>query len=285
METGPQLGQVLKLRQTNSPPDLRPFFFNPPSNDLHNCLHFFLFETLIRVPLNMCCYGSRPTFSDQWMPLLAELMARHQSSYMKRKVRKVMLSMCESKENYRLSRDLYYLSNRINSIKMICQDKGLALTCLESVDMQSLCINATLNLPYDLLISVVEHLKVCIEVATQRTHNWQQFCYRTPHVIPFLMVASISLDSAISPMLLQLLQNIIKQDQSTKSLTEHKGKASKTTKKDSKKSLKGADACMLLLEFYYTFHLRYMMLIYFNKNSGHKGGAADGGCLPVSIPG
>ena len=52
----------------------------------------------------------------------------------------------------------------------------------------------------------IEHLKACAEVATQRTVNWQRFCQKDENILPFLVQASISLDEAVSPVLLQLLQ-------------------------------------------------------------------------------
>ena len=52
----------------------------------------------------------------------------------------------------------------------------------------------------------IENLKACAEVATQRTINWQRFCQKDENILPFLVQASISLDEAVSPVLLQLLQ-------------------------------------------------------------------------------
>ncbi len=43
-------------------------------------------------------------------------------------------------------------------------------------------------------------------MATQRTTNWQKFCQKDENILPFLVQASISLDEAVSPVLLQLLQ-------------------------------------------------------------------------------
>lgn len=193
---------------------------------------------------------------DQWVPLLAELMARHQSSNIKRKVRKVLLTVCGSKDNYRLSRDLYYLANRIDVIKAMCVEKGFDLLLLEATDSTT-TLPTHLNLPYDLLISVVEHLKMCMEVATQRTSNWQEFCFRTPQVVPFLILASISLDPGVSPMLLTLLQNVIKppSEHPSKTTSDHSSKpssdlkslfksSSKTSRKEAKKEAKTNETCM-----------------------------------------
>ena len=49
-------------------------------------------------------------------------------------------------------------------------------------------------------------MKACAEVATQRTINWQRFCQKDENILPFIVQASISLDEAVSPVLLQLLQ-------------------------------------------------------------------------------
>jgi E3 ubiquitin-protein ligase UBR4 len=51
----------------------------------------------------------------------------------------------------------------------------------------------------------MEHLKSINEIASSRTLNWQSFCQQDNSVLVLLVQASIALDEALAPTLLQLL--------------------------------------------------------------------------------
>lgn len=51
-----------------------------------------------------------------------------------------------------------------------------------------------LQLGYDSLVELVEHLKSCLEIALSRTGNWQKFCMHHDDIIPFLFQVSCLLD-------------------------------------------------------------------------------------------
>lgn len=58
----------------------------------------------------------------------------------------------------------------------------------------TLSIQHGLSLPYDSLVELMEHLKACLEVASDRTGNWQRFCIQHPTTISFLLQVSCLLD-------------------------------------------------------------------------------------------
>jgi E3 ubiquitin-protein ligase UBR4 len=64
----------------------------------------------------------------------------------------------------------------------------------------------SINLPYDSLVELIEHLKCCVEIATSRTGNWQRFCLKHNTVLSYLFTISTLLDEGVSPTVLQLLQ-------------------------------------------------------------------------------
>jgi len=63
-----------------------------------------------------------------------------------------------------------------------------------------------LVLPYDELVNVMEHLKVCLDVASTRTTNWQLFCKKHADTLPFLVKLACFIDEGVCCTLLQLLR-------------------------------------------------------------------------------
>nr|XP_006813905.1 PREDICTED: E3 ubiquitin-protein ligase UBR4 [Saccoglossus kowalevskii] len=86
-----------------------------------------------------------------------------------------------------------------------------------------------LSLAYDTLISLIEHLKSCADIATSRTVNWQKFCQKDDTVLYFLLQAGFHLDEGVSPTLLQLLACALC---GAKAATQNSGKQKKEKEKD-----------------------------------------------------
>ena len=55
-------------------------------------------------------------------------------------------------------------------------------------------------------VNVVEHLKVCLDVAATRTANWQMYCQQHPKAISFLVQLACFIDEGVCSTLLQLLR-------------------------------------------------------------------------------
>ncbi|WAR30664.1 UBR4-like protein [Mya arenaria] len=109
----------------------------------------------------------------------------------------LLLFICGSKEKYRELRDLHSIETNLKSVTEQCEKNGLSVTkdTLPNV-----------MLPYDALLVLIEHLKVCADIASSRPVNWQRYCCQNEGIILFLMKASTSLDEGVAPTLLQLLQ-------------------------------------------------------------------------------
>ena len=194
-EHGPKIGQLLKPRQLTPPPDLSPFFLKQytksHATDVFEDFHQLLVEILLRIPYQVKKLCDSLKFSTDWHFVLAEYMITNQVPFVKKQVRKLLLYVCGSKERYRLERDLHFLEKHMGTIREICTSRDASAV------------------PYDLLITVIDHLKSCLEVATTRTLNWQKFCQKSKGLLPFLIQSSVTLDEGVAPLLLQLLQYVL----------------------------------------------------------------------------
>lgn len=214
-------GQLLKPHPMSPPPDMTPFFLRPyvkgHANDVFEDYPQLLTEMVLRLPYQLkkiadSNQGMTPaTFDDSWYSMLSEYMMTHQTPYVKRQVRKLLLFICGSKEKYRQLRDLHALESHLKSVMEICNKSGLDVTA------EDIC---SIILPYDTLLTMIEHLKQCSEIATTRSNNWQLFCQKESggasnltadhiDILVFLMKASIMLDEGVAPVLLQLLQSAV----------------------------------------------------------------------------
>ncbi|XP_036368081.1 E3 ubiquitin-protein ligase UBR4 isoform X5 [Octopus sinensis] len=205
-------GQLLKPHPMWPPPDMTPFFLRPyvkgHANDVFEDYPQLLTEMVLRLPYQLKKIADSntgiptPVFEDGWFSILSEYMMTPQTPYVKRQVRKLLLFICGSKEKYRQLRDLHALESHLKSVMEICHKSGLDVT---AADM----FLGTIILPYDTLLTMIEHLKQCSEIATTRANNWQLFCQKETDILVFLMKASIMLDEGVAPVLLQLLQSAV----------------------------------------------------------------------------
>lgn len=126
-------------------------------------------------------YDSALTFT------LCEYMLHMQSPSIRRQVRKLLLYMCGNKERYRKLRDLHSLNEHMKAIRASMNNSGLT---------------------YQALVSLMDHLKSCYEIASARTGNWQRFCLLNTDILSMLLsLCCHQLDhEQISTIVLQLLQ-------------------------------------------------------------------------------
>ncbi|XP_064650064.1 E3 ubiquitin-protein ligase UBR4-like isoform X3 [Lineus longissimus] len=200
-------GQLLKTHPTMSPPDMSPFFLRQyvkgHANDVFEDYPQLLTEMVLRLPYQIKkITDSSQTiqaavFDQTWFYFLAEYMMTQQAPFVRRQVRKLLLFICGSKDKYRQLRDVHVLSSHMDAVKTLVTDGGL--------DPANMGLSSVV-LPYDVLITLIEHLKACSEVATTRVFNWEKFCFKDETVLSFLIQASIVLDEGVAPVLLQLLQ-------------------------------------------------------------------------------
>nr|KAG5693182.1 hypothetical protein BaRGS_014072 [Batillaria attramentaria] len=110
----------------------------------------------------------------------------------------LLLFICGSKEKYRQLRDEHAVESHLSQVEQICQQGGWD----DTVEL----VPHSIVLPYDTLLTLIEHLKVCSEIASSRPCNWQTYCRDNQDTLPFIVHASIVLDEGVAPTLLTLLQ-------------------------------------------------------------------------------
>ena len=198
--------KLLRASPPRPPPDMAPFFLKQyvrsHSTDVFEAFPQLLTEMALRIPYQMRKIGEAgtgeplPHFAQAWFYHLCELMMTPQAPFVKRQVRKLLLLICGSKEQYRQLRDLHTLETRIKEVR-------------STVGGGSTAGVTNITLQYDTLIQLIEQLKACAEVAESRTLNWQRFCVSDDTVLPFLLKVSHILDAGVSPLVLQLLQGAL----------------------------------------------------------------------------
>ncbi|XP_017342515.1 E3 ubiquitin-protein ligase UBR4 isoform X1 [Ictalurus punctatus] len=201
--------QLLKPHTSSSPPDMSPFFLRQyvkgHAADVFEAYSQLLTEMVLRLPYQIKKIADTnprippPIFDHCWFYFLSEYLMIQQTPFVRRQVRKLLLFICGSKEKYRQLRDLHTLDSHVRSIKKLLEEQGIFL--------RGGIVTATSGsaLQYDTLINLMEHLKACAEIATQRTINWQKFCIKDDSVLYFLLQVSFLVDEGVSPVLLQLL--------------------------------------------------------------------------------
>ncbi|CAB0040844.1 unnamed protein product, partial [Trichogramma brassicae] len=199
-------GQLLKEHLSTSPPDMSPFFLRlyvkGHANDVFEPYPQLLTEMALRLPYQVHKHAesnsASPAFDQKsWYYYLCEYMMTYQTPFVRRQVRKLLLFICGNKEKYRQLRDLHALVSHVKAVQQCCSNGGYDPT--EPMPL-------TINLPYDSLVELIEHLKCCVEIATSRTGNWQRFCIKHSTVLSYLFTISTLLDEGVSPTVLQLLQ-------------------------------------------------------------------------------
>ncbi|KAL0119215.1 hypothetical protein PUN28_009656 [Cardiocondyla obscurior] len=220
--------QLLKEHLTTSPPDMSPFFLRQyvkgHAGDVFEPYPQLLTEMVLRLPYQVHKYAEstvvQPAFEQPWYFYLCEYMMSYQTPFVRRQVRKLLLFICGNKEKYRQLRDLHALISHVQSVQQCCTTGGYDPP------------NArphSINLPYDSLVELIEHLKCCVEIATSRTGNWQRFCLKQNTVLSYLFAISTLLDEGVNPTVLQLLQCAICSNNKSKEAKDAKLKDSKST--------------------------------------------------------
>ena len=207
---------VLKVRPPHPPPDMSPFFLKQyvksHAHDVFEGYPQLLTEMALRLPYQAKKISeANPSivesthFDLEWYTVLCEYMMIHQTPYVRRQARKLLLYICGTKEKYRELRDLHTLASHMADVKKIVNFENQ--TGVDFYVSQS----QSINLAYDILLRLIEHLNACVDIATSRTVNWQKFCSSNgdESVLPFLLRISFLLDDGVSPIVLQLLQNAI----------------------------------------------------------------------------
>ncbi|KAK2587956.1 hypothetical protein KPH14_004040 [Odynerus spinipes] len=228
-ETGNMVGGLLLKEHLNtSPPDMSPFFLRQyvkgHAGDVFEPYSQLLTEMVLRLPYQVHKYSEsntvQPAFDQPWYLYLCEYMMLYQTPFVRRQVRKLLLFICGNKEKYRQLRDLHALISHIQAVQQCCSSGGY--------DPQQLHPHS-INLSYDSLVELIEHLKYCVEIASSRTGNWQRFCLKQNTVLAYLFSVSTLLDEGVSSTVLQLLQCAICSNNKSKEAKDVKAKDTKSS--------------------------------------------------------
>ena len=198
----------LKAHMMSPPPEMSPFFLRQyvrgHADDVFESYPQLLTEMILRMPYQIKkianALPSSPStiqFQPCWTDYLCQYMMINLTPYIRKQVRKLLSYICGSKERYRQIRDLHALESHMAEVKKLCKSGGF---------VEHTSHNAMISLSYDALISLIEHLKSCSEIATNRTINWQKLCQKDPTLLPFLIQVSFLLDEGVSSIVLHLLQ-------------------------------------------------------------------------------
>ena len=152
----------------------------------------------LRLPYLVKKVNSGVQLDQRWVECLCQYVAAPTPSSVKRHVRKLLLFHCGSKEKYRQCRDLLTIETHFKDVKKLTLDHGLDSALEGNHD--------GLVLPYDDLVIVMEHLKVCLDVAATRTANWQLYCQQNGDTLSFLVQLACFIDEGLCCTLLQLLR-------------------------------------------------------------------------------
>lgn len=208
----PTVNSLLKPTLYGTSPDMQPFFarqyIKGHYNDIFELYPQVLTEMAVRLPyqiMKLASSGSNSSStqqhsydSAQMTYTLCEYMMYLHSPILRRQVRKLLLYMCGNKERYRKLRDLHSLNEHMKAIKQCCSTPTGTLS-IAKLNHQSLS--------YQTLVSLVEHLRNCYEIASARTGNWQRFCLLNTDILASLLGLSChQFDESISSIILQLLQ-------------------------------------------------------------------------------
>ncbi|RWS26760.1 E3 ubiquitin-protein ligase UBR4-like protein, partial [Leptotrombidium deliense] len=206
----PASSTPLKPRNISSTPDMSPFFLKQyvrsHGDDIFESYPQLLTDMVLRLPYQMkkisssIPNGKQINFTPVWLDQLCDYMMIQLTPSIRKQVRKLLSFICGSKEKYRQIRDFHALDSHMKEVKKICKSGGF--TESSSYTGQGTII----TLSYDSMISLIEHLKACGEIASNRIINWQTFCNKDPSVLAFFTQVSFLLDEGVSPIVLQLLQ-------------------------------------------------------------------------------
>ena len=114
------------------PPDMSPFFLKQYVKSRHDVFEAYpqlLTEMALRLPYQIKKitdssgapggHSGNALFGAEWHGVLCDYMAAHQTQYVRRQARKLLLFVCGSRDKYRELRDLHMLSNHMEHVRAV----------------------------------------------------------------------------------------------------------------------------------------------------------------------
>ena len=97
------------------------------------------------------------------------MLQNRNAPFVRRQARKLLLNIAGTRENYHLLRDLHNIKFNLNEFKRLIGFEG-------NSDAERFAKASKMEFKYSQLVSMVEHLNTCIDIATQRPASWQTYC-------------------------------------------------------------------------------------------------------------
>ncbi|KAJ7306602.1 hypothetical protein JRQ81_009992 [Phrynocephalus forsythii] len=201
--------QLLKPHTTSSPPDMSPFFLRQyvkgHAADVFEAYTQLLTEMVLRLPYQIKKIADTnarlppPVFDHSWFYFLSEYLMIQQPPLSGARSGNFSSSSAAPRRSTGSCGTSTPWTPTSRGIKKLLEEQGIFLRA------SVVTASSGSALQYDTLINLMEHLKACAEIATQRTVNWQKFCIKDDSVLYFLLQVSFLVDEGVSPVLLQLL--------------------------------------------------------------------------------
>jgi len=307
VEETPVPGSKLKPPFVNPLDDMSPFFqkqyVKGHANDVFAAYGRLLAEICLVLPCQLRKMSEvtkhlpSPEFNAEWMDTLCDYLLKvaQPTGVGRRHIRKLLLHICGSKEKYRLTRDVHALKSFMKTTREIC--------CRGGFDPEQ-PTGLPVHLPYKAMLTLIEQLKACDEIASSRTSNWQAFCLQEKTTLSYLFQASFLLDEGLAPLILQLIHTALsgvppkteetkepassrkegkdkgeRQGRERKLKEGDKGKEKEVEKEESKESkptptmpAPDKEACCALVQLFLSFAddhslTRFIQLFLFQSNS------------------
>lgn len=155
-----------------------------------------LTETICRMMYQMIKVFGKQIFYHNWFMnntnalsyILCDLATHTDNQTVRRLIRKLLLVICGTKDNYRHLKDRHTIEVHSNSV----------IQFVASYNETKECYNVT----FGRLVQITEDLKYCYEIALLRPANWQNACLTNPTIL-------ISLFKCCNFHTEEVLQNII----------------------------------------------------------------------------
>ncbi|XP_067929550.1 E3 ubiquitin-protein ligase UBR4-like [Watersipora subatra] len=155
------------------------------------------------------------TFSEEWTRVLSDYMVVCEAAFIKRQVRKLLNSICGTKDNYRRVRDINTINSRMTMVKDSAMDCGVTENLAGA--------GRTTDIPYTTLTAMVENLKVVQEIASSRCVNWQKYCTVTPGTVELMLLLCVQTTQGLADPLISLLRSAVTAPTASKSSSPSTG--------------------------------------------------------------
>lgn len=235
----PQMvGHKLVMKKPDHPVcDLSPFFMQQyvreHARDVFANFPLLVTEMVLRLPYQIKKIfehgrvadgldGSQ--FENLWNFVLCEFVVSDKTAFVRKQARRLLLFVCGTRERYRQLRDSHTLKTQMAHIKLVCRVEQSGTDPIGSFNAAR-----PLSLDYASLTALMEHLRICNEIAVSRTGNWQEFCLEEVDTVEFLLRMACVVEEGVCSSVMSLLTTAFCQPLDSKTAKKEEAKAEEKT--------------------------------------------------------